>query len=93
MFPNTFRVRLRQRSPDDNCIPVVMRDTISFLAEQGDYSSPVVETRTGITNDWVHWRNGLSLSLVLLRFGDRGDLQTLSQCDAGEGGPAQIQLR
>ncbi|KAM7365243.1 hypothetical protein PAMP_016188 [Pampus punctatissimus] len=26
---------LRQRSPDDNAVPVVMRDTINFLSEQG----------------------------------------------------------
>ncbi len=39
-------VRLRQRSPDGECIPVVMRDTISFLSEQGNCVVVVIITNS-----------------------------------------------
>lgn len=43
-------VRLKQRSPDGDCVPVVMRDTISFLSEQGGSSLVVVITQIKCDN-------------------------------------------
>lgn len=91
---STVCVRLRQRSPDGDCVPVVMRDTISFLSEQGGSSFLVVITQ-------IERDNKLQLIQlfflcapvsVCVRFGDRGDLQALGQRDLGEGSAAQIQL-
>lgn len=31
-----MRVRLRQRDPDGDPVPMVMRDTVGFLSEQGN---------------------------------------------------------
>lgn len=86
-------VRLRQRSHDGDCVPVVMRDTIGFLSEQGESSSALT--------DWkiqFRYRHNSFLLLFLclcrcVRFGDRGHLQALGQRDVSEGRPTQIQLR
>lgn len=37
-------VRLRQKSPDGDPVPVVMRDTIGFILDQGKASLSVLET-------------------------------------------------
>lgn len=51
--PFSVCARLRQRRPDGDCVPVVMRDTIGFLSEQGGSSSVVVIPQ--IEHDNRHW--------------------------------------